>query len=49
MWDFPCGPVAKTPHFQYRGSGFNPWAENWISPDTTKCLHAAAKDPACHN
>ena len=22
--DFPCGPVAGTPHFQFRGAGFDP-------------------------
>ena len=27
-WDFPGGPVAKTLHFQCRGSGFNPWSGN---------------------
>ena len=25
-WDFPGGPVAKSPHFQCRGPGFNPWS-----------------------
>ena len=24
--DFPGGPVVKTPHFQSRGHGFNPWS-----------------------
>ena len=24
VWDFPSGPVVKTPHFQCRGHGFNP-------------------------
>ena len=24
--DFPGGPVAKTPHSQYRGLGFDPWS-----------------------
>ena len=27
-WDFPGGPVAKTPHSQCRGPGFNPWPGN---------------------
>ena len=26
--DFPGGPVAKTPHSQYRDPGFNPWPGN---------------------
>jgi len=26
--DFPGGSVAKTPHSQYRGPGFNPWSGN---------------------
>ena len=26
--DFPGGPVVKTPHFQCRGPGFNPWLGN---------------------
>ena len=24
--DFPIGPVAKTPHTQCRGLGFDPWS-----------------------
>ena len=26
--DFPGSPVAKTPSFQYRGCGFDPWLRN---------------------
>ena len=26
--DFPGGPVVKTPCFQRRGHGFDPWLEN---------------------
>ena len=26
--DFPGGPVAKTPHFQCTGCGFDPWWGN---------------------
>ena len=26
--DFPGGPVAKTPHFQRTGCGFDPWSGN---------------------
>ena len=28
-WQFPGGPVAKTPHFYYQGSGFNLWSGSW--------------------
>ena len=27
-WDFPGGPVVKTPHSQCRGLGFDPWSGN---------------------
>ena len=27
-WDFPGGPVVKTPHSQCRGPGFDPWSGN---------------------
>ena len=27
-WDFPGGPVAKTPRFQCRVPRFNPWSGN---------------------
>ena len=46
--DFPAGSVAKTPHSQCRGSGFNPWLGNWTSHTTTKSLHAATKYPRSH-
>ena len=26
--EFPDGPVAKTPWFQFRGPGFDPWLRN---------------------
>ena len=26
--DFPGGPVVKTPYFQCRGRGFDPWLGN---------------------
>lgn len=35
LWDFPDGPVAETPHFQFRESGFNPWSANQIPPAAT--------------
>ena len=27
--DFPGSPAVKTPHFQCRGHGFDPWSGNW--------------------
>ena len=33
--DFPGGPVVKTPGFQCRGRGFNPWSGN---KDPTSCM-----------
>ena len=27
-WDFPGGPVVKTPHFQCMGYRFDPWLKN---------------------
>ena len=27
-WDFPGGPMAKTPCFQCRGPGFDPYSGN---------------------
>ena len=27
-WDFPAGPVAKTPHSQCKGTRFDPWSGN---------------------
>ena len=47
--DIPGGPVAKTPHSQYRGPGFEPWFENWIPLAATKNSHAMIKDPTGHN
>ena len=28
VWNFPGGPVVKSPVFQCRGCGFNPWSGN---------------------
>ena len=49
-WDFPGGPVGKTPRSQCRGSGFNPWSGNQIPHAQVrvcmlqlKILHAATK------
>ena len=39
-WDFPGGPMAKTPHSQCRGPGFDPWSGN-------KILYASVEDPTC--
>ena len=27
-WEFPGGPVVRTPRFHYRGPRFNPWLGN---------------------
>ena len=27
-WDFPGGPMGKTPRSQYRGPRFDPWSGN---------------------
>ena len=48
-WDFPGGPVAKTPCSRCRGPRFDPWSENYIPHAATKSSHAATKDPKCHN
>ena len=34
--DFPGGPVAKTPHSQFRGPRFHPWSGNYIPHATTQ-------------
>ena len=47
--DIPGGPVAKTPHSQCRGPGFEPWLENWIPLAATKNSHTTIKDPAGHS
>ena len=36
--DFPRGPVVKTPHFQCKGHGFDPWSGNY-----DPMCHAAKK------
>ena len=38
--DFPDDPVAKTPHSQSRGPGFNPSSGNQIPHAATKSSHA---------
>ena len=40
---FPGGPVPKTPCFQCRGPGFDPWSGNWIPHAATKGPHATTK------
>ena len=42
--DFPGGPAAKTPCFQYRGPGFNPWSGKQIPYAATKSSPAANTD-----
>ena len=39
----------KTPHFQCRGPGFNPWWGYRALPAATKHSHATSKDSAHHN
>ena len=52
--DLPGASVAKTPHFQCRGLGFDPCVKARI-PQLRVCVpqieipHAAIKDPACPN
>ena len=29
-WDFPGGPIVKTPYFQWRWCGLDPWSETKI-------------------
>ena len=49
-WDFPGGPVGKTPCSQCRGLGFDPWLGNYIPYyAATKSSRASTKKPACHN
>ena len=36
-WDFPGGPVVKTPRFHCRGHRLDPWLGNW---DPTCCTAA---------
>ena len=43
MRDFPGGPVVKTPCFQCRAPGFDPWSGNYIPHAITKSPRAAAK------
>ena len=48
LWDFPGGPLAKTPHSQCRGPGFDLWSGNYIPHDATKRSHVTTKDSTCH-
>ena len=53
LQDLPGGTVAKTPHSQCRGSGFDPWSGNQIPHGSTKSLKvkvnmlAAQSCPTC--
>ena len=49
--NFHGPPVGKTPCFQCRGPGFDPWSGNYIPQMATKNRHAIPKikDPACYN
>ena len=48
-WDFPGGPVARTPCSQCRGPGLDPWSGNYIPHTATKDPTCGNGDPACHN
>ena len=41
--DFPGGVVARNPHSQYRGPGFDLWSRNWIPPSITKTKQSKKK------
>ena len=41
--------MGKTPRFQCRGPGFNPWLGNWIPHATQLSLHAATKTQRTQN
>ena len=52
--DLPGASMAKTPHFQCRGLGFDPCVkahmlQRKVCVPQIKILHAAIKDPACPN
>ena len=49
VWDFPDGPVTKTPSSQCQGPGFNPWSGKQIPHAPTKSSSASTKDSKCHN
>ena len=48
VWDFPAGPVAKTPCSQCRGPWFDPWSGDRV-PQRVCMLQLKIKDPACYN
>ena len=39
LGNFPGGPMAKTPHSQCRGPGFDPWSGNQVPHAKTKSSH----------
>ena len=39
-WEFPGGPVVRTPCFHCRGPGFDPWSGN---EDPTSCAAGQKK------
>ena len=47
FWDFPGGPVAKTPQSQCRGSRYNTWSGKYIPHTTTKKILCAAIEIPC--
>ena len=48
-WDFPGGPVAKTPCSQRREPGFNAWLGNQTPHTATKDPAYLKEDPECYN
>ena len=48
-WDFPGGPVAKTPSSQCKGPRFDPWSGTRSHMLQLNSLHATSKDSTCHN
>ena len=53
--DFPCGPVVRTPCFQCRGCGFDPWSGNkdptcraaWPKKKKKKSSYSNTKPELC--
>ena len=47
FWDFSGGPVVKTLHFHFRGSGLNPRSRNWDPTSCPPCTAAKKKKKCC--
>ena len=48
-WDFPDGPVAKTPCSQCNGPRFNPWSGNYTPHATVNMEDPCAKMKTQHS